>query len=327
MNNFGVIEVASTATKTTPGWAYVPDTGPSLSATALQPKNRKRAARNTQPGLSLSDLTARQENKLRKDLEALNRDNQRDVNIPVPSSSRSSHKHTPTVRKILQSQKTFANHLDDYQALLALAESNPAAVVNNPLLFLNKPVVATPQAKSASPAPVREKGGSKRGQAAAKRAAVKAAAAAAEEEEKEERKRARQLAAEGEDVEMIDSPTAPPDEVEKLVETYPADGTILPAYRKRPPAAHPGDDDPLLVSVVPSFPTDEELRSLMTAPPLSYMDSRAAFGEEGERYPIRVFCEMCGYWGRVKCMKCGVRVCGLDCLEGHREECVTRYGL
>lgn len=82
MNNFGVIEIASTTTKSTPGWAYVPDTGPTLPA-ALQPTNRKRAARN-QSALTLSDLSAREETRLRKDLEALDRDNHRDVNIPIP---------------------------------------------------------------------------------------------------------------------------------------------------------------------------------------------------------------------------------------------------
>jgi zinc finger HIT domain-containing protein 1 len=82
MNNFGVIELASTTTKTTPGWAYVPDTGPAVPA-ALQPANRKRAARN-QPALSLSDLSAREETKIRKDLEALDRDSHKDVNIPIP---------------------------------------------------------------------------------------------------------------------------------------------------------------------------------------------------------------------------------------------------
>lgn len=90
MNNFGVIEVASTTTKTTPGWAYVPDTGPTPPA-ALQPINRKRAARN-QPALSLPDLSAREETRLRKDLEALDRDSNRDVNIPIPPRPGGSNK-------------------------------------------------------------------------------------------------------------------------------------------------------------------------------------------------------------------------------------------
>jgi hypothetical protein len=82
MDNFGVIEIASTTTKTTPGWAYVPDTGPTVPA-ALQPTNRKRAARN-QPALTLSDLSAREETRLRKELEALDKESHRDVNIPIP---------------------------------------------------------------------------------------------------------------------------------------------------------------------------------------------------------------------------------------------------
>lgn len=83
MNSFGVIEVASTKTKNAPGWAYVPDVGPSPAAAALQPTNRKRAARN-QSVLSASDLSARQEAKIRKDLEALDRDIHKDAVIPIP---------------------------------------------------------------------------------------------------------------------------------------------------------------------------------------------------------------------------------------------------
>jgi len=82
MNNFGVIEVASGKTTKAPGWAYVPDVGPS-PAQAVQPSNRKRAARN-QSTLSYSDLSARQDAKIRKDLETLDRDTNKDVNIPIP---------------------------------------------------------------------------------------------------------------------------------------------------------------------------------------------------------------------------------------------------
>jgi hypothetical protein len=84
-HNFGVIEVASRKTTSAPGWAYVPDTGANLAAAALQPSNRKRA-RNQASLISGADLTARQETKVRKDLEALDRDTSRDVNIAIPSS-------------------------------------------------------------------------------------------------------------------------------------------------------------------------------------------------------------------------------------------------
>lgn len=93
------------------------------------------------------------------------------------------------------------------------------------------------------------------------------------------------------------------------------------------PAPHPGDDDPLLVSAVPDPPSDAELRKLLAHPPLSYVEARASWDDGDRTYPTRKFCEVCGYWGRVRCMKCGTRVCALECLETHQEECVTRYGM
>ncbi|KAL2022803.1 hypothetical protein VTK56DRAFT_4619 [Thermocarpiscus australiensis] len=346
MNNFGVIEIASTTTKSTPGWAYVPDTGPTPPA-ALQPTNRKRAARN-QPALSLSDLSAREETRIRKELEALDRDNHRDVHIPIPpkagGSARAQNKHTPNVRKILQSQKTFANHLDDYVAMLALAESNPAAsaAMNAALAKPSTPVSSA--AKSASPAPTVSSaaGGSTRSAAAAKRAAAK-------EKREEEKKKAKPTPKPSQEPEPQPQPqdpvdndhdtdtpmpdanapstTGPTSAPDASPQSYPRESLILPPYQKPPPRPHPGDADPLLVSCVPPFPSDDELRALMTAPPLSYLEARAAWGDDERWYPVRVFCAVCGYWGRVKCIKCGARVCALDCLEAHREECVARYGL
>jgi zinc finger HIT domain-containing protein 1 len=182
------------------------------------------------------------------------------------------------VRKILQSQKTFANHLDDHEAMLALAENNPAANTNP---------------SRAPPAPPTNTT-TKRSTAPNKSSKLTASASKLDDP----------------DVEMTD--VLPP---------------VLPPYTKDPPAVHTGDTNPLLMSRVPPIPTDEELRKLLAAPPLSYIEARAGWSEEDRRYPIRYFCEVCGYWGRVKCVKCGTRVCALDCLETHREECVTRYGL
>jgi len=89
MDNFGVIELASTKTTSAPGWAYVADTGggpsSSLSAAVQPPPNRKRAARIGK-GLSLSDQSARQEARLRKELEALDREGGGGrEGIPVPA--------------------------------------------------------------------------------------------------------------------------------------------------------------------------------------------------------------------------------------------------
>ncbi len=108
--------------------------------------------------------------------------------------------------------------------------------------------------------------------------------------------------------------------------TKPALPPLLPPPYGPSPSPHPGDSNPLLASRVPDPPSDEELRALLTQPPLTYLEARGQWDGTG-RPPPRVFCEVCGYWGRVRCMKCGTRVCALDCLETHREECVTRYGL
>ncbi len=80
---------------------------------------------------------------------------------------------------------------------------------------------------------------------------------------------------------------------------------------------------------MPPLPTDDELRALVLGPPLTYGEARATVSsaDDARRYPTRVFCEICGYWGRVRCTKCGTPVCALDCLELHREDCVTRYGM
>ncbi|KAK4447647.1 hypothetical protein QBC34DRAFT_409212 [Podospora aff. communis PSN243] len=353
MNNFGVVELAGGKTTRAPGWAYVPDVGPS-PAQALQPTNRKgRAARN-QAGPSAADVSARQDAKIRKELEALDRDTNKDVNIPIPpkpggSRAQASNKHTPNVRKILQSQKTFTNYVDDYQALLALAETNPAAAAALNPASAAPPKTAPPSTARSSPAPPlpepKSTAASKRSAAAAKRAAAKEAKEAEEAAAAKAKAEAKSKAPEppveskDEDIEMTDAPvdvptqpahttpgTVPP-ALNQLPQSYPPDGAILPAYQKPPPPTHPSDNDPLLVSRVPPFPTDEELRSLVTAPPLSYLEARATWGDEETRYPTRVFCEVCGYWGRVRCLKCGARVCALDCLEMHKVECVTRYGL
>lgn len=82
MNNFGVIELASAKTTSAPGWAYVPD---NTISRPTAPTNRKRA-RNV-PGLTYSDLTARQDNKIRKEAEALDKDGGKDNTIPLPVKS------------------------------------------------------------------------------------------------------------------------------------------------------------------------------------------------------------------------------------------------
>ncbi|WQF78069.1 Putative Zinc finger, HIT-type [Colletotrichum destructivum] len=305
MNNFGVYELANTKVTSAPGWAYVPDTGVNPATAALQPANRKRAARN-KANPSASDLTVRQEAKIRKELEQLDRDGGRDASIPIPAKgSRGQNKSTPNIRKILQSQKTFHNHVDDYLAQLSHAEHTPTPHPNQ----------HTPRPANKPPHPNQhtKRNAAKRSKTSTPRPAPP-------------------TPAEPSDVEMTPAPPAAGagggDNTPAAASGEDPTGPVLAPYKGHVPAPHPGDDDPLLASRVPDMPTDEELRWLLSRPMLSFWDARAEPGDEdAARYPVRTFCEVCGYWGRVRCMKCGTRVCALDCLETHREECFTRYGM
>jgi len=237
----------------------------------------------------------KQDAKIMRDLAALDRESHKDVLIPVPvrhrdNAGRVSHgnKITPGVRKILLSQKTFANHLADYEALSAIAGPSQSAPAVRPAPSSTsstpKPSVRSHKKKdqNASPAPTPLR----RVSNISKSSPVKT---------------------EAEDTPMIDVPS-------------------LSLGTATVPPAHPRDNDPLLVSRVPQLPSQAELDALLAAPALSYNEARGSWVDEDRRKPVRVFCEVCGYWGRVKCGRCGGKLCALECLQVHQEECFTRYG-
>lgn len=317
MINFGVREVAISTVPMAPGWAYVPDVG--SSASSSQPSARKRM--RTLPSSSQHETTAKQDAKIMRELAALDRENHRDVSIPVPVRHRdnagrgkllhpiyrtrtinspiASHgKVTPGVRKILQSQKTFANYLSDYEALSTINASQPAQPIPPPPAPSDRstPAASTPKrsttkrgykkkdAAASAPTPLRKVS-----------SVSEAAGAVAPKTEP------------AQDTPMPDAPNAP-------------------LERSGPPAPHPEDNNPLLVSRIPQMPSKEEIEKLLAVPALTYLEARGAMTAEDRRKPIRHFCDVCGYWGRVKCRRCGGRVCALECLTVHQEECFTRYG-
>ncbi|KAB8299179.1 hypothetical protein EYC80_001280 [Monilinia laxa] len=136
--NFGILEVALATGKAAPapGWAYVPDVTNSTPQIGLQPSSRR--ARGLGPnagsrnvagtGFSAHETTKKQDAKILRELQLLDRENHRDVGIAVVGRSaregRGTQKLTPAVRKILASQKTFANHLSDYEALASLPSTS-----------------------------------------------------------------------------------------------------------------------------------------------------------------------------------------------------------
>lgn len=82
-----------------------------------------------------------------------------------------------------------------------------------------------------------------------------------------------------------------------------------------------GDDDPM----IPALPSQAEMEALLNAPPLTYNQARSA-PLPSSAPPPRKFCEICGYWGRAKCMKCGNMTCSVACKDVHDEHrCLKFY--
>jgi zinc finger HIT domain-containing protein 1 len=313
-----------------PGWTYVAERGLNSGPSAAQPASRVRAARNI-PNASASETTAKQDAKILRHLAELDKDNNRDVSIPVPVRHRDnagrgisplstyaypkhslthisivSHgKVTPGVRKILQSQKTFANHLSDAEALAAQTASQPGTSSSN---FANP---STP-ASRASPAAPPGSHLTRTGKRSHTRKNI-----ATEQPSTPLRRVSSVTEIEG----SLKKENTAGDVVMSGVDIIPAPSSFLTPVP--PTLKHPRDDDPLLRSRIPKPPTDEEIEQLLAVPPLSYLAARATF--EGNTKPVRKFCEICGYWGRVKCLKCGSRVCGLECKGVHDESNCVRF--
>lgn len=326
MFNFGVQEIVGSKSTTAPGWAYVPDTGINPAVAALQPSSRKRP-RTTGPN-NTQETSAKQDAKLIRELSALDRDNHRDVSIPVPvrhkeNAGRGSEqdpiqremeanriategygKVTPGVRRILQSAKTFANHVSDFEAFLATTSTaNPSAT----RATLTTPAQATPSQRPAPAAGAGSSGSqltSKGSRSHKKKPGQSTTGPSASTP-------LRQVSTPLDTHSLVPTPTV-------------LDGHIL-SIRASTVPLHPGDNDPLLISRVPTLPTREEIVQLLACPPLSYLDAKGPLVEEDRRKPARTFCEVCGYWGRIKCKNCGGRVCALECLGVHQEDCFVRY--
>ncbi|PQE25300.1 HIT zinc finger protein [Rutstroemia sp. NJR-2017a WRK4] len=225
-----------------------------------------------------------------------------DVGTNIPSSA-----IQPSARRAARaSQKTFANHLSDYEALAALPSSSssqpaPAAQPAAPT------TVSTPTAPAPNLAHPNKRSHKRK----------EIAAPAAPPEKRSHKKKDPTAPASSTPLRQAAAPLPPPI-------TLPV--VALSQGSAPLPKAHPGDSDPLLVSRVPTMPTQEELERLLAQPPLSYNEARGGWTPEDRRKPMRVFCEVCGYWGKIRCTRCSGRVCALDCLNTHKEECFTRYG-
>jgi zinc finger HIT domain-containing protein 1 len=98
-------------------------------------------------------------------------------------------------------------------------------------------------------------------------------------------------------------------------------GLILPFAAGAGAGAGEDDDE---FDGVPSLPTREEMQALLDAPALTFNAARSAPGPTS--IAPRSFCELCGYWGRYKCLKCGAKTCSVDCEAVHvADRCLKFY--
>ncbi|KAL4750822.1 hypothetical protein BDW72DRAFT_107581 [Aspergillus terricola var. indicus] len=287
------VEVLPNASKSnaTPGWTYVPDKGFDPAKAAIAPTTgRKRGIRDP----ARTDVSSRQANAIVRHLAELDRENHRDVAIAIPARKDSQPRESATrgtrtkvtsnVRRILQSQKTFRNYLDDEEAALAQASSSAGtssiAAQRLPNSRITKPSSlsrrsATPATATPKPDPRTEKD-------------IPSA----------------QNLSDTANILTVDAQHQSNLQDEQKPES---NALIKSQY----------DNDPLLKSYIPSAPSERIMRALLAEPPLSYNASRAGPPLTGKA--PRKFCCICGYWGKIRCRNCHQRTCGIECYKTHED--------
>ncbi|KAL3436241.1 hypothetical protein BDV09DRAFT_165719 [Aspergillus tetrazonus] len=288
------VEVLPNASKSnaTPGWTYVPDKGFDPAKAAIAPTTgRKRGIRDP----ARTDVSSRQANAIVRHLAELDRENHRDVAIAIPARKDSQPRESATrgtrtkvtsnVRRILQSQKTFRNYLDDEEAALAQASSSagtssiaaqrlPSNRITKPSSSLSRRS-ATPATATPKPDPRAEKD--------------------------------TPLAQNLSDTANLQTADSQPQSNIQEKQKLDPNALVKSQY----------DNDPLLKSYIPSAPSERIMRALLAEPPLSYNASRAGPPLTGKA--PRKFCCICGYWGKIRCRNCHQRTCGIECYKTHED--------
>ncbi|RHZ58535.1 putative HIT finger domain protein [Aspergillus thermomutatus] len=249
----------STSTHVTPGWTYVPDRGFDPAQAAITPTiGRKRGIRDS----GRTDLSSRQNNAIIRHLAELDRENHRDVHIPIPVKQKDTAgrgtrgKTTSNVRRILQSQKTFRNYLDDEEAALAQAAQS---TIQRPSISK----ITKPSRRSLTPAATPKSDSSKR-----KQSTVPPSRASTTPAET-----STHATPSGTD-EDNKQPEPETENLNRLIKSE-------------------HDNDPLLKSYIPSAPSERIMQALLAEPPLTYNAARA--GPPLTAKTPRHFCCMCGF--------------------------------
>ncbi|KAF1352314.1 hypothetical protein BDV97DRAFT_368086 [Delphinella strobiligena] len=279
-------ELPTTAKAAAPGYSYVVDNGYDPSKLAINPTNRKRKHISASGGPTAGDLSARQQTAIQRHLEELDRDSHKPVTIPIPRSKTESDGKKQTTN----TKRIFASGKDFSHYL---EEEEAALALKNG--GVETTVGAAETAEQPPPKPVHRP--SKTPIARRKSAIMPSS----------------NESSPGPSTgtgSMAPPPLPPPKDVTR--------GTPSTTTIPIPPS------DLLLAPVPPTTITESEIDALLAAPPLPYSAARSAPPPQGGPHK-RVFCEMCGYWGRVKCMKCGARVCGFECQTAHDESRCVRF--
>ncbi|CAI7658091.1 unnamed protein product [Penicillium glandicola] len=253
------VELVSDTSTATPGWSYAPTRGFDRTQAMAPTLGRKRGIRDAGKG---GDISSRQANAIARHIAELDRENQRDVSIPAPvkqareAGARGTRaKTTSNVRRILQSQKTFRNHLDDEEASIASGSGGVAGMQGAG----GANIIA--QARSSIAA--------KGGKAAVRRSSTPASTAGTK----------RSSAAMAGTVTGASTPAQETTDAETDVDDEPRKPKLIKSEY---------DNDPLLRSYAPPVPSDRLMQKLLAEPPLSYNASRAKPQAAGR--PGRHFC-------------------------------------
>lgn len=306
----------NTSHRTQPGWAYVADTAgqPSTSSGAPLAQNRKRAARFNASGPDAARTSAKQQKAIEARLKDLDKENYRDVALPIPKrgegrdAPKQQKKQTSNVRRIMGYSRGFAHYLADEEAALAAGGGGFVGtwgVVNT--------TIGKDKDESVNKEKEKEKRRSLGGTAAGRGRGRKRATET--EEVKSEPQDQQDVQMTGADEAAADKPsssTSTTDPTAAGPQTQPQS----PPKPRYDPAL---DKEPLLKTVgLPPKPSARVMAALLAEPPLSYAAARATPLEPEKQTPRRHFCAVCGYWGKVRCRKCGERTCGLlECWKGH----------
>ncbi|KAL1306031.1 hypothetical protein AAFC00_004159 [Neodothiora populina] len=328
-------ELPTTAKAAAPGYSYVVDNGYDPSKVAINPTNRKRVRISTTgaaAGPSAGDLSVRQQTAIQRQLDELDKDSHRAVNIALPrrnDGAGARKKQTTNVKRIMNSGKDFSHYLEEEEAALAMRGGGAGETGGSDAPVTNTTGIGAVSLSSSStdPPPKPPPRASKTPIARRKSAIVPTATNTSGES----------------------SPAPTPASAKTMLPPPPpasassaaAAAASQPTTKDLPPTRPTASSAPTSTSTVPRSdlllapihptppPTTAEIESLLSASRLRYSAARSApppaLLAGSARPPRRVFCEICGYWGRVKCMKCGARVCGFECQSAHDESRCIRF--